>query len=311
MTRRQLVGTLTAAAGLGLKASAAKTMWKPKLGLLTTLDEANLRFLEEEHFTSITTFADPKFDNDSEVEKTKARLKRGNLTITSLMAMVNHTDPDPAKRAQANTEMARCIVQCGRLGIPYASTMSGNMPGRKLSEQVNEIVRVYHEKYFPLCRKHNVKIVWEPWPEGPNIATSPANYEALFKAFSDVPFVGLQFDPSHFVRQFMDPLQAARDFVDKIWDVHLKDTEIFWPVLNKVGIRPIDDTPWWRYRLPGFGNIDWKAFFTILMDVGYTGGMNIEHEDDLYGGEPGSPITEIAKTGLRVSHQFLKQFVPV
>ena len=41
-------------------------------------------------------------------------------------------------------------------------------------------MRVYTEKYFPLCQKLNVKILWEPWAGGPNIATGPVGYEALF-----------------------------------------------------------------------------------------------------------------------------------
>ena len=51
--------------------------------------------------------------------------------------------------------------------------------------------------------------------------------------------MGLQYDPSHLAWQMMDPIQCARDFVDKIYDVHLKDTEIMWPVLRKVGINPL------------------------------------------------------------------------
>ena len=39
----------------------------------------------------------------------------------------------------------------------------------------------------------------------------------------------------------MDPIQTARDFVDKIYDVHLKDTEILSPVLRAGGITPVDD----------------------------------------------------------------------
>ena len=31
----------------------------------------------------------------------------------------------------------------------------------------------------------------------------------------------------------MDPIQTARDFVDKIYDVHLKDTEVRWDVLRR------------------------------------------------------------------------------
>ena len=34
--------------------------------------------------------------------------------------------------------------------------------------------------------------------------------------------VGLQFDPSHFVWQMMDPIECAREFIDKIHGVHLK-----------------------------------------------------------------------------------------
>ena len=49
------------------------------------------------------------------------------------------------------------------------------------------------------------KEVWEPYPNAPNLATSPVGFEALFKGFGDSPYVGLQYDPSHLVRQFMGP----------------------------------------------------------------------------------------------------------
>jgi sugar phosphate isomerase/epimerase len=136
-------------------------------------------------------------------------------------------------------------------------------------------------------------------------------FEALFKAFGDTAPVGLQYDPSHLVWQFMDPIQCARDFVDKIYDVHLKDTEILWPVLRRVGIRPLNNARWWRFRLPGFGMVDWKAFFTVLMDAGYQGAMNIEHEDELYYPPySGAEFTEQFKAGYRLAHRFLRQLVP-
>ena len=176
---------------------------------------------------------------------------------------------------------------------------------------MSEIVRVYTEKYFPACERYKVRICWEPWPGGPNIATSPVGFEALFKAFGNSPYVGLQYDPSHLVWQMMDPIQTARDFIDKIYDVHLKDTEIRWHILRRGGITPVDRASWWRYRLPGLGSIDWAAFFTVLQDAGYEGAMSVEHEDPLYGSpNRGAEFTEEFKTGFRMAHRYLRQYVP-
>jgi sugar phosphate isomerase/epimerase len=110
----------------------------------------------------------------------------------------------------------------------------------------------------------------------------------------------------------MDPYQAARDWVDKIYDVHLKDTEIKYNVLQRVGIIPPSPVQWWRYRIPGQGQIDWPKFFTVLMDKGYAGAMNIEHEDDTYHpGYTGNEINDGYKVGFRLGLRFLRQYVPV
>jgi sugar phosphate isomerase/epimerase len=156
-----------------------------------------------------------------------------------------------------------------------------------------------------------VKILWEPWAGGPNIATGPVGFEALFKAFGDSPWVGLQYDPSHLVWQMMDPIQCARDFANRIYAVHLKDAEIRRAVLRRVGINPPDNTPWWRFRLPGMGAVDWPAFFTVLMEAGFAGPMNIEHEDGFYGWPyAGDEFSTDYKAGFRVAHAYLRQFMP-
>jgi sugar phosphate isomerase/epimerase len=36
---------------------------------------------------------------------------------------------------------------------------------------------------------------------------------------------------------------------------------------------------WWRYRIPGRGEIDWTEFVASLNAVGYDGVLSIEHED--------------------------------
>jgi sugar phosphate isomerase/epimerase len=311
-TRRAMLASVAASA------AAAQTQkyvnWKPKLGILAQYSEANIEFARQEGFKSLQLGVGstlPLDASDALVAKVMDRIKGAGLYVSSIMAVENHVAPDPTARATANARFSKAIELAGKMGVAYVGTMSGNMPGRKLEEQVAEIVRVYTEKYFPLCEKHNVKILWEPWAGGPNIATGPVGYEALFKGFNDSPYVGLQYDPSHLQWQMMDPIQCMRDFAGKIWDVHLKDVEILWPVLRKTGITPLNNARWWRFRLPGSGMVDWKAFFTALEDAGYSGAMNIENEDQFYYPPYSGPdFTAQFKEGFRVAHKFLQQYVP-
>ncbi len=196
--------------------------WKPKLGVLCEFSDQNLEFVKAEGFTSMELMLDPNRLDDAAVRAIGDKIQRSGIHVSSLGVNGNHIDPDPAARERQNKYTAKCIELCGQLGIQNIGGQSGTIKGRPLKQQVDEIVRVYSEKYFALCEKHKVRILWEPWAGGPNIATGPVAWELLFKAFNDSPNVGLQFDPSHLQWQFMDPIQAARDFVDKIYDIHLK-----------------------------------------------------------------------------------------
>jgi sugar phosphate isomerase/epimerase len=245
------------------------------------------------------------------LEQVRTVIQKNKLFLSVVGAyQINHTAPEIEERTQNNRYFERVIELAGRLGCPYVGTGSGKIPGKSLADQVEAIKRVYSERYFPVCERYKVRILWEPWAGGPNVATGPVPYEALFKAFGASSHVGLQYDPSHLTWQMMDPIQTARDFADKIFDVHLKDTEIRWPVLRKAGINPWNGEQWWRFRVPGSGSIDWRAFLTVLMESGYQGAMNIEHEDDLYGTPySNGEFTPEFKRGFIVGKEYLKQFV--
>lgn len=318
-TRRgflELGGVLAAAAQA--QGQQRPPMWSPKVGILVNYSAANVAFAKGEGFTSIGFWAQPNGNlapdktTDAAIAGIREDVRQSGLVCSVLGVTANHIDPDPAKRKAVNDHTAGVIEIAGKLGVPHIGTMSGKDPALKLDAQADEIKRVYERRYFPLCEKYKVRLVWEPWPEGPNVATGPVGYEALFKAFGESPYVGIQFDPSHYVRQFMDPYQAARDWADKIYDVHLKDTEIKDRILKRVGINPPSPAQWWRYRIPGQGQIDWPKFFTVLMDKGYAGAMNIEHEDEEYRpGYNGNDINDGYKTGFRLGLRFLRQYVPV
>ena len=318
MTRRTLVtGLATATASAGQERQRP-VEWKPRLGILGPFTEANVRFAKEEGFSNMILGAtrrstmDPTALTDQKIETVKQTLVRYNMRVSAFQASQNHIAPDPDQRKQDNDYFVKIIEVAGKLGIPYVGTASGKDADKPFEKQVDDIVRVYNERYFPACQANKVRILWEPYPGGANVAISPAGFEALFKAFGDSPYVGLQYDPSHLVWQMMDPIQTARDFVDKIYDVHLKDTEVRWDVLRRVGINPVNGAKWGVYRLPGLGSIDWAAFFSVLQRAGYQGAMSLEHEDPLYGSpnRPGPDFNADYAMGFKMAHRYLRQYVP-
>ncbi|MBV9303200.1 MAG: sugar phosphate isomerase/epimerase [Acidobacteriaceae bacterium] len=314
MTRRTIISSLAVAAALKARAPRLRPEWKPKLGILGPYTPANVEFARAQGFRSMILDGGSLDRSlaDADVEQIKVTLQNAGIHVSALQVTQNHISPDPAKREKENAKFVGMINLAGRLAVPYIGTASGKDRSKPFLKQVEEIVRVYNEKYFEACARNRVRILWEPWPEGPNLATSPVGFEALFKAFGDSPYVGLQYDPSHLVRQFMDPIQTARDFVEKIFDVHLKDTEILWPVLRAGGINPVNGASWWRYRIPGLGSINWAEFFSVLQDAGYSGAMSVEHEDPLYGADnnPGPDFSAEYKVGFIMAKRYLSQYVP-
>src|SRR5690606_25076255 len=119
-----------------------------------------------------------------------------------------------------------------------------------------------------------------------NIAYSPEIWDEIFTMFPSNN-LGLQLDPSHLVYQGIDYLQATRDYGSRIFHVHAKDVDINDNARQRFGvfgtIRKVDGfgNGWWRFRTPGWGVIDWAALISILIEVGYEGNLDIEHEDEV------------------------------
>ena len=121
-----------------------------------------------------------------------------------------------------------------------------------------------------------------------NLAYSPEIWDEMFRIIPAENF-GLEIDPAHMVWQGIDYIKAIHDFGPRIFHAHAKDTEIIPEILARCGIygllfdkRESFGHGWWRGRAPGWGNVDWKKFITALLDVGYKGNVDIEHEDQVF-----------------------------
>ena len=150
-------------------------------------------------------------------------------------------------------------------------------------------------------------MVLEPFPAPGALCCTPEGYRAVFKDHPE-PILALNYDPSHYLRMGIDPVRLLREFVDRVYHVHAKDTEISQDALYEFGTeQPATlDKPvryggtFWRYTLPGFGSAPWHTLFSILASAGYPGRISIELEDYRFNGsEQGE------QEGLQISGRYL------
>ena len=287
----------------------------PKLAIITTYSRERLAFATAAGYEGVVVPLDEFFDpdklSDTQIDQILATSRDTGARIISIECMwgLNHIEPDAAKREKLNARFIRCLEFGHRLGCKFVGTFSGGIPGASADDQAKALAEVVNEKYMPVLEKLDLRTGWENYPTGVNFATTPASIEMVFSLVPNKR-LGLEFDPSHFIRQFIDPLEVAWTFRDRIHAAHAKDTEIIQPVIQQVGIHGKD---WWRYRIPGQGLLDWPKFITVLLQAGFHGGIAVEHEDDFWDephheNDPDFP--QARKDGFILAHRYLGQFLP-
>ena len=103
------------------------------------------------------------------------------------------------------------------------------------------------------------------------------------EAIGHRPAFGLNWDPSHFVWQDLDPVNFIFDFADRIYHVDCKDAKV------RTGDgrrgRLASHLPWadlrrgWDFVSTGHGDVPWEDCFRALNAIGYDGPISIEWED--------------------------------
>jgi sugar phosphate isomerase/epimerase len=215
------------------------------------------------------------------------------------------------EEAQAYIGHLKVVISAAqKLGVTQVNTFIGRDHTRSLRENW-----ALFEDRWPSIVQHaetcGVRIGIEncpmlftndEWPGGKNLAVSPAIWREMFERIPSKSF-GLNYDPSHLVWQFMDPVRPIYEFADRIFHVHAKDASVHRDHLNDVGILA---TPlvYHSPKLPGLGDVPWGKFFAALTDVHYRGAVCVEVEDRAYEGS-----LEDKKHALRQSKRYLEQFL--
>jgi sugar phosphate isomerase/epimerase len=285
----------------------------PKLSIITPYSPQKLAFAAQAGYEGVVVTPGPDFNpklSDSAIDQILATARNAGIRIVSIEYFgPNHIDPDVGKRGTAQADFISALEFCHRLGCKFVGTFSGGRPGVRMEDLAAAFADVFNEKYLPVCEKLDVKMGWENHPNERNFASTPAAMQAVFDRVPSKR-LGLEFDPSHLVRQYIDPVSAAWQLKDRILAVHAKDTEITQPVLQQVGIA---GHGWWRYRIPGQGIVNWAAFLTVLLQVGFNGGIAVEHEDEFWDApntQDQADFPQQRKDGFILARRFLEQYLP-
>jgi sugar phosphate isomerase/epimerase len=207
------------------------------------------------------------------------------VEITALSYMdLAFSPPPPDAITQA---YERVFDAAEILGIRTIASMSGFDPDRDWSGNVT----LFAERFGPIvesAERRGMRVALENWmgfggrlPFRPrNMGGSPDTWDDWFNAVPS-PALGIEFDPSHLFWQGIDHIRALREYKDRVYHVHAKDTEMLPERRYRGGV----NGDYFRFRIPGYGGINWTEFISALNELGYEGGVAIEHEDPVYSGD--------------------------
>nr|HMN31729.1 sugar phosphate isomerase/epimerase [Caldilineaceae bacterium] len=211
-----------------------------------------------------------------------AGLRIGSVDLPNNKGMIS---PDKATREAAVAENSRLIEKLAALGaINYFLVMLPEKPELPRAENFGYMVESFRQ-LAPVLEGSQARLVVEGWPGPGALCCTPENYRAFFEQIPSKA-MGMNYDPSHLVRMGIDYLRFLREFGERVYHVHGKDTELLSENQYEYGYeqpatfaKPI----WfggfaWRYTIPGHGQVRWVEIMRQLQALNYSGCVSIELE---------------------------------
>jgi len=193
-------------------------------------------------------------------------------------------------RAWAIEKMMAVPGACKNLGIDVAVGFLGspiwaywysfpNTPEEMVDAGFKRIVDLW-TPIMDEFDKQGVLFALEVHPT--EIAFDYYTWERTLKEFGGRKTLGLNFDPSHLLWQGVNPTIFLRDFIDRVYHVHMKDAAV--KLDGKAGILGSfitmgDNRRGWNFRSLGHGQVDFEDIIRELNAGGYNGPLSVEWED--------------------------------
>jgi sugar phosphate isomerase/epimerase len=198
-------------------------------------------------------------------------------------------DPEGVRQRSAE-EMKRTALAAQKFGVKTVNGFTGSSIWSKLyffpptsQQDVDEGYQDFARRWLPILdvfQVCGVRFALEVHPT--EIAYDIFTMKRALAAVNDHPSFGINFDPSHLVHQFVDPLLFLAEFPERIFHVHIKDVKVRLSGRNSILSSHLafgDPNRGWDFVSPGHGDIRWDELIRKLNQIGYSGPLSIEWED--------------------------------
>jgi sugar phosphate isomerase/epimerase len=210
-------------------------------------------------------------------------------------------DGDPERvRQRAAEEMKNTARAAKLLGVNVVNGFTGSSVWSKLyffpptsQADIDAGYRDFADRWVPIldvCQENDVKFGLEVHPT--EIAYDIITMQRAIKAVNGHPAFGSNFDPSHLIHHFIDPVEFITAFADRIFHVHVKDSRVQLTGRNSILASHLDfgdARRGWDFVSPGRGDVKLDPIVRALNRIGYQGPLSIEWEDSGMDREFGAP----------------------
>lgn len=271
-------------------------------------------------------------------EEFAGKVKEHGLRISAIGAL--YKNPlDPKQSDFARETFLRAIEVAAHIGVKTVCGFPGAVIEMEVNPKGQNLVYKQFDQFMPRLIKFwepiaqvaadkGVRIAFEHCPMaryhlpvmGFNMLAQPAMWELLFNE-TKYTNIGIEWDASHLICQFIDPVTNIHKFGSRIYHVHAKDAYINRHLLEVYGICHPGVA---EHRMPGLGQSNWAEIIHALLRAGYDSDLNIEGwHDPVYRDHDDDPPADIhlvktdrqagqklEATGLLIAKRTLEQFVP-
>lgn len=236
--------------------------------------------------------------------------QKNNINISCLTYCGNNLAHDEVERKMNIDHLLKVIDVAAMLQVDTVCTFIGRDETKPIAANIElaghiftPILEYAADKKVRICVENCPMPGWQYEGLVGNVAHTPDIWDQLFDVLPQENF-GLNLDPSHLQWLGIDPIQAAKEYANKVFYSHAKDTYISKEQLYRRGIMDLTNGGWRHSKIPGHGEIDFGAFIKALHEGGYDGPLSIELEDRDWMGN----YQQVQK-GFILSRSYLKPFL--